>query len=259
MKKLLALLMIAALAVTLFACTVQEPIIAVDPTASSDEITGIRESFDKASAYIEANVDTTDAEVQTDEEDESYLSKVWFIPEGTGSDEFSMDIAVEGNTITLGETTVKELESFGMDIEKLVETVQPDEMIGVQLSKDNRFFSLTAGTPATEAAALDDCIIKEASGTYNEYTLAFSYSGLDEKATLKDVIDTLGVPNSSINLSGDTSGTSIELSYYKKTEKDGVYTDNNLSVYLSYDAAGDTAVLSSIHLSCNSYTEDNAA
>lgn len=254
MKKIITLVLIAALTFTLIACGA-EKIIDVNVTTAPADTAAIRENFDKTSAFVEANIDTKDMEVQTDEESESYLYKYWFATEEDTGAEFSKDIDIDGNTVTIGKTIVKDLESFGMDIEKTADTVQPDEIIGITLSKNNKFFSLSVSTPSSEAAPIDDCVITEASAMNNDYSIDFTYSGLSKSSTLKDVIDALGKPNSSVHISSDEISNSIELSYYSQTAEEGVITDYNLTVYLNYDPAADSADISTISLSCDSHAE----
>lgn len=258
MKKIFSLFLIAVLAFSLVACGSTQPAADNSETTTTDN-TAIRETFDKASAYIESVLDTKgmDAQVQ-DDDGGANLYKYWTPTDAADNAAFSMELDINGNAVTVGTTTVKDLAAFDWEIEKSAETVKPDEMMGVMLTKDNRSCSLTAATPTLgQEAPIDDCIICDATASYNEFSLPFSYSGLNEQASIKDIVEKLGVPNSGITLSSDANGSIIELSYFISTAEGDLVEDSNLSLSLNYSADSDIAVINSVQLSRSVYKAEN--
>ena len=100
---------------------------------------------------------------------------------------------------------------------------------------------------------LGGIVIGAVSASFSEYSLPFTYSGLDSKSTPADVIDKLGAPNSTINLSSDNDGSIIELVYTKTSKEDDVVTDVNLLIDLRYDADKNDASISSVDINTISY------
>ena len=94
------------------------------------------------------------------------------------------------------------------------------------------------------------------SAAYASYALPFTYSGLDSESTPADILDKLGSPNSSINLSSDVEGTIIELIYSRTVKEDDVSTDINLLIDLKYDVAKNNATMSSIDITSISYKSE---
>ena len=73
MKKVLVLLLALTLIVSLCACGANK-VVDVNPTVSSDGAAAIRADFEKAKAFVEANIDMKNMEAQDqDQEDPSYL------------------------------------------------------------------------------------------------------------------------------------------------------------------------------------------
>ena len=73
MKKIIAMLLVFTLATVLCACGANK-VVDVNPTVSSDGAAAIRADFEKAKAFVEANIDMKNMEAQDqDQEDPSYL------------------------------------------------------------------------------------------------------------------------------------------------------------------------------------------
>ena len=255
MKKLTALFLILTLAVALCACSATSPPNPEENILPKADIAAIRENYDKASAYIEATFKPEGMTVSEQDEDGGvYLYKYWS-KENTDSADFTNDIEIDGKTITIGETPVKDLEGLGFEISKGKETVEPNEITSVTLTKGNKTCVLsTADTMSDKAVPIDDTIVGAVSASFSDYSLPFTYSGLDSKSTPADVIDKLGTPNSTINLSSDNDGSIIELVYTKTSKEGDVVTDVNLLIDLRYDADQNNASISSVDISAITYT-----
>ena len=258
MKKLTALFLILTLAAALCACSATPPPNPEENILPKADIAAIRESYDKASAYIEATFKPEGMTVSEQDEDGGvYLYKYWS-KENTDSTDFTNDIEIDGKTITIGETPVKDLEGLGFEISKGKETVEPNEITSVTLTKGNKTCVLsTADTMSDKAVPIDDTIVGAVSASFSDYSLPFTYSGLDSKSTPADVIDKLGTPNSTINLSSDNDGSIIELVYTKTSKEGDVVTDVNLLIDLRYDADKNDASISSVDISAITYKPES--
>ena len=257
MKKLTALFLILSLAAALCACSATPPPNPEENILPKADISAIRDSYDKASTYIEATFKPRGMTVsEQDEDDGAYLYKYWS-KENSDNADFTNDIEIDGKTITIGKTLVKDLEGLGFEISKGKEAVEPNEVTSVSLMKDNKTCILsTADTMSDKAVPIDDVTIGAVSASYSEYTLPFTYSGLDSKSTPADIIDKLGTPNSTINLSSDNDGSIIELVYTKTVKEDGVITDVNLLIDLRYDVDQNDASISSVDIAAMSYKSE---
>lgn len=254
MKKLTALFLILTLAAALCACSATPPPNPEENILPKADIAAIRESYDKASAYIEATFKPEGMTVSEQDEDGGvYLYKYWS-KENSENADFTNDIEIDGKTITIGKTLVKDLDGLGFEISKGKETVEPNEVTSVTLTKNNKTCILsTSDTMSDKAVPIDDVTVGAVSASFSEYSLPFTYSGLDSKSTPADIIDKLGTPNSTINLSSDNDGSIIELVYTKTSKEDDVVTDVNLLIDLRYDAEKNDASISNVDINTNSY------
>lgn len=257
MKKIFAILLIAALAVTLVACGGAKNN-DTDATSAPADTAAIRSVYDKAAAFVDANIDTKDLEVtEQDDDNGTYLCKFWNSTDETASADFTNDIVVDGVTITLGKTTVKELKALdGYTVDLPQDTIESDTVLGFGLSKDNKSVQLSIiSNDITEAAPVDDFTIDQITCSYSDFSLPFLYSGLDEKATVKDIIEKVGMPNSTIQLTVDEQSAVIELNYSRSSKADGLTIDETLTISLNYNADNDTAAVSDVRLSRNTYSD----
>ena len=257
MKKLTALLLILTLALALCACGATPPPDTDDVPAPKVDTTAIRDSYDKASTYVVATFKPKGMVVsEQDEDDGAYLFKNWG-KENIGNADFPAEIELDGETVTIGKTLVKDLADMGFEVSKGKETVEPNEITSVMLTKDNRTCILsTADTMSDKPVPIDDIPVGAVSAAYASYALPFTYSGLDSESTPADILDKLGSPNSSINLSSDAEGTIIELIYSRTVKEDDVSTDINLLIDLKYDVAKNNATMSSIDITSISYKSE---
>ena len=244
MKKLTALFLILTLAAALCACSATPPPNSEENILPKADIAAIRESYDKASAYIEATFKPEGMTVSEQDEDGGvYLYKYWS-KENSENADFTNDIEIDGKTITIGKTAVKDLDGLGFEISKGKETVEPNEVTSVTLTKDNKTCILsTSDTMSDKAVPIDDVTVGAVSASFSEYSLPFTYSGLDSKSTPADVID----------MSSDNDGSIIELVYTKTSKEDDVVTDVNLLIDLRYDADKNDASISSVDINTISY------
>lgn len=257
MRKLLVFILAAVITVSLCACDTLKNLGSVDETELVTEFPGeiskdeMRANLYKASNYIESIVNVNDMEsnIQDDNTDEGDLYKYWTYSKATSNVQLNMDIDVGGNTISVGKTKVKELSEFNLDIEKSPDPVPPNEVTSCTLTKDNKICSVVSmpNSTGTEQPG-DNLVVGEVMGIVNEFNLPFNYNGIDEKSTLKDVVEKIGTPNSMITLGSDEVSTSINLSWFNSVTKGKNVTDDSISIYLNYDAEKNEATISSIDI-----------
>ena len=261
MKKLAALLLTAALAAGLCACaknTGSEK--ATEETAIAQEVSStdkslIKANFDKSVAFVESTVDTGGMKAN-DDEDELSLSRNWSYEESENT-ELPKDIEVNGKTITIGKTTVKDLDDLGMKIEKSMDKVEPQTGTAVSLVDGDKTFLLNVDNSTDKTQNIDDLTITGFTTGFKEYTLPYSYSGIDYDSTIEDVIAKLGKPNSTINVNANDQSSTITLNYLNDVTEGKTVTTDSLSVAFNYDPANNTAQLTSLYCSRNVGTAIN--
>ena len=254
MKRIIALLLAAVLMLALCSCSV----VSIDDADSKDadetlDTATIRSNFDSASAYIESIIGKTDMTTSIqDDNDGQELYKYWGYEDYVGEDVIPMEIAFAGVTVTIGETTVKELKDMGANVSYDEDTVEPYSTGSVSVEKDGKTISLfTEQNDADEAKPIEDMRIYGFWCGTDEWFMPFDYAGVKPGATLKDVIDILGVPLYTIRLESSDFNTSIDLSYSHNVKEGNVETSDSLSVYLIYDPETGEATLGSMQLERN--------
>ena len=263
MKKILVITLIAALALTLFACgqpktdtgaTEEETAIAQEVTTSPEAIPVIRENYDKADAYITSLIDAKGITMsEQDDENGAYLYKYYSYDKDIGNVDISKDIAIDGNTITIAKTTEKEIEDFGLRVEKSSEKAEPDMCPSITLYKDDKFINvLFAQNTSGKEEAFTDYPAYQIMATGREYCIPFTYSGLTIDSSLKDVLDALGMPNTSITLSSSDSGTRIDMSYVNNYEEGDQMITFSVTVSLTYDAEKNSSVVEGVNMQYDS-------
>lgn len=272
MKKLFVLFIIAIFALSLAACgsaggsadssdspadgdnteaaisddgSANEPVEVVEgETLSAEELNSI---YEKAAAYIESVIDTSNTTKSIDDEQPGYLYGYWSYNESADKPELSNELDLDGNKIIIGTTTEKDLEALGMEMSAPVDEVEPDTQVGVTLIKDDKEFVINLESHDTdEVLPIGDVHVAGFGGTINEYTMPYNYQGFTNESTMEDAVKIFGNPNSSINLSIDDISTSISISYLSEgTEGDRSVSDS-LELTFIYDAENNTATLPQI-------------
>ena len=251
MRKWFARILIAAFAASLLACggTNDSEKDASVPAADTAEAGDIRSHFEKASAYVESLIDTTGMEVLTDEEDSEFLCRTWMYEKFISLPEIGREVTVDGKTIVIGETKVRDLPELGFEVAKFADELGPYEATSVSLQKGRKTFILSPQTNDTDRTLpLDDLPIFSFSATYSEDVIPFSYYGTDERTTLEDLIARWGIPNSSIRVTADSYGTYIELSYQSETADQDWITSDALTFSLNYRPEAGIACLFTVGL-----------
>lgn len=257
MKRILALLLAVILTAALCACS---PIVTIDETDATANPDELRANFDKAVAYVEANVDTSGMTPQIQDDDAGSLYHYWLDEDEAPELSFSGEFMVGGdNKIVVGETTVKQLRELDLDVVFDKEEADPEETVSGTLEKDGKYVSIVLEqNTGDKKVPIDDLAIAMFwGGVDDDFCLDFTYCGLDRTSTLKDYIDKIGVPNNTLQVSADSTNTTIELSYYRETKDGDEITSTVLSIYLVYDPAADTAVLGSMQYDVNTYTPED--
>ncbi len=259
MKKTFTTILTVLLAVCLCACSASQPA-AVDTSVSDaapTETDQMKDNFEKASAYVESLIDVSKTTVMTDDEEAGSLYRYWMYEDAPEQPSFSDEVNIDGAVIVIGKTLEKELEGLGFQVDAYLDTVQPNEVTSVTLNKNGKSTILTLkGNDTDEVLPIADLPVYGFTSVYNEYTIPFSYSELTAESTLADALQLFGEPNSSLNLCVDDLGTSIVLSYFNNAQEGDTVTTNTLELTFLYQADADTAVLSSINLSRDSYVTE---
>lgn len=251
MKKLAAIMTMVMLALCLGACGASRPAEPEGPSSNngSGSAEEIRTNFEGAVAYVDALIDTSKMSIQSDEE-ETTLYRFWTKNEEEAA-VLSETAELDGSAITIGVTTAKDLDAMGFDrVERAVEMVAPDEVVSVTVYKGTLVnFLVLKQNVSNEPVPIDELPITEVHAGMRDYTLPFNYCGLTHDSTFADAVNLFGTP-SSINLSADDFGTTLELTYYGEEKPDGdAVTTDTLSIAFRYDMATDTTVLTSATLS----------
>lgn len=255
MKRLAALLLAAALAAGLCACNKNPGSEnATEKAALAQEVSStdknlVKANFDKAVAFVESTIDTKDM-TAGDNEDEFCMYRDWSYEE-TKNTELPDTIEVNGKTITIGRTTVKDLNELGMKLEKSMEKVPPQTGTAVNLIDDSKTFLLNVDNGTDKTLDIDDMTITGFTTGFKDYTLPYSYSGINYDSTVEDVISKLGKPNSNITVDANDQSATITINYTNDVTEGKTITTDNVSVAFNYDPAKDTAALSSLNYSRN--------
>ena len=255
MKRLAALLLAAALTAGLCACNKNPGSEnATEKAALAQEVSStdknlVKANFDKAVAFVESAIDTKDM-TAGDNEDEFCMYRDWSYEE-TENTELPDTIEVNGKTITIGKTTVKDLNELGMKLEKSMEKVPPQTGTAVNLIDDSKTFLLNVDNGTDKTLDIDDMTITGFTTGFKDYTLPYSYSGINYDSTVEDVISKLGKPNSNITVDANDQSATITINYINDVTEGKTVTTDNVSVAFNYDPAKDTATLSSLNYSRN--------
>ena len=255
MKRLAALLLAAALTAGLCACNktpgadnATEKAARVQEVSSTNKEL-VKANFDKAVAFVESAIDTKDM-MSRDNEDEFCMYRDWSYEEIKNT-ELPDTIEVNGKTITIGKTTVKDLNELGMKLEKSMEKVPPQTGTAVNLIDDSKTFLLNVDNGTDKTLDIDDMTITGFTTGFKDYTLPYSYSGINYDSTVEDVISKLGKPNSNITVDANDQSATITINYINDVTEGKTVTTDNVSVAFNYDPAKDTATLSSLNYSRN--------
>lgn len=255
MKRLAALLLAAALTASLCACNKNPGSEnATEKAALAQEVSStdknlVKANFDKAVAFVESAIDTKDM-TAGDNEDEFCMYRDWSYEE-TENTELPDTIEVNGKTITIGKTTVKDLNELGMKLEKSMDKVPPQTGTAVNLIDDSKTFLLNVDNGTDKTLDIDDMTITGFTTGFKDYTLPYSYSGINYDSTVEDVISKLGKPNSNITVDANDQSATITINYTNDVTEGKTITTDNVSVAFNYDSAKDTAALSSLNYSRN--------
>lgn len=255
MKRLAALLLAAALTAGLCACNKTPG--ADNPTEKAARVQEVsttnkelvKANFDKAVAFVESAIDTKDM-MSRDNEDEFCMYRDWSYEEIKNT-ELPDTVEVNGKAVTIGKTTVKDLDGLGMKLEKSMEKVPPQTGTAVNLIDDSKTFLLNVDNGTDKTLDIDDMTITGFTTGFKDYTLPYSYSGINYDSTVEDVISKLGKPNSNITVDANDQSATITINYINDVTEGKTVTTDNVSVAFNYDPAKDTAALSSLNYSRN--------
>lgn len=254
MKKLFTLLLIAALALSLFACGSQSgDTKATVPNPAADlayDDAAIRSNFEKAESYVDAAFDGMDmsASIQ-DDDDNSSIYKYWSYDGEPDKAPISSEIEIDGNKIVIGKTTAKDVMGFDLTAEKNSDTAQPGDVVSISLSKGDRSCSvMLAPNDTDKAQPADDLPVYEVMTSAKDFSLPFTYCGLTVESTLEDVLEALGTPNYTATLSSEDMGVYIELDYNNTTQEGDENYSDGVVIRLVYETDSNIAFIDNIDL-----------
>ena len=249
MKRLIAVLLTAVITIGLCSCGGAD---GSDSTKASDAAgpDAVHSSFEKAVAYVEPFLkDSGMTSSKQEGADGASVYMYWLNDGYDGNDSFDTAVTVDNVPVTIGETEVKELRSKDFDIQTTGDTVAPGEIGSVILIKDEKYCTFATEKNLTdENRPIDDLTICDFSNGIGENYLPFTYSGLGAGSTLKDVVDTFGVPKYSATVSASAAGTVITVRYSHKGEDAGSVYSDDLYFNLNYDAEKDTATIENVQI-----------
>jgi len=265
LKRITIILFAAVLVSALCACGAEKPgqspenasgipgvIEEIDPETADTE--KIKADFDKASEYIGSVVDTSDADINTDDEDPANIYGYWNFDPDKYPFEPETELMVSGQKIVIGQTTVGEIEGMGFKLEKPMDMIGPDDMTSVTLSEGGKSILLEVNLPGGgEEKPIEDVAVQGFNSGSAEYALPYEYMGISGDMSLEKVIDVLGVPNSDLHVNSEPSGVTIELSYYNNSEADGFSVDTTFSISFSYDTENNNTAITSALMSRRLY------
>lgn len=261
MKKIIALLLVLVLTVSLCACGASQPAGGTGSQPASEssseaetlDMKAVQEAFESASAFLKTLADLTKLTTQQTEGNTNPYYSAWF-NEAEIQLKLSDEFEVDGNKITIGKTTEKDLEAFDCEVEKYSDTLGANESTAVSLVKGSKSCVINLmGNYTDKEIPIADVAVGGFTAFVSEFTLPFNYNGLTEGSTIEEAIKIFGTDVSSVILSSDEFGTTISLSY------DGTTRDGELDAYDSftmdfvYDKEKNTATLSSLSRSHDVY------
>ena len=210
----------------------------------------VRNSFDKAVAYTESLLDTSSmTSFVRDESNGNYIYKYWNHGENEGNADIDLNVEIEGHTITLNKTTVRDLKDMGFEVMIGFETLAPGETASLAIySKDKRIAFNTARNETNEKVDVNDMPLCAFYGEMDDGHIPFVYRGLTIGSTLEEIVAALGSPNNAASIATDETGSSIGMDYFSDSTEDNAHITSALSITANYDADADTAVLSNVQL-----------
>ena len=249
MKKQIMMILSLLLAICMLGCTANaNPIEA--PAADDSEHT-LEERFDMASAYIESLIDASKTEVQTDTEDPEYPQRHWFFSGPADGVNIPDTVTVNGKSIVIGQTTVKELKELGFTVDMSTDTVEPNTVLSFSIIDGSKALIFTTAPNATDQSIpFDDSIIAGFTGSFSAYSMPFGYVGITEASTLNDVISAFGIEagETVIGLVASTTDTEITVHMINMVQNGDTETLKSLDITLLYSASENDARVTSVML-----------
>jgi hypothetical protein len=257
MKKQIALILSLLLVVCVFGCTAEATIPEVPETSASDDSAFIlQERFDMASAYVESLFDASKTEVQTDTEDPEYPQRYWYFSGPADGVNIPETVTVDGKSIVIGQTTVKELKELGFTVETSMDTVEPNTVLSFSIIDGRKKLVLTIAPNGTDQSIpFDDAIIAGFTGSFSAYSMPFGYAEITEASTLKDVISAFGIEagETVIGLVADTTDTEITVHMFNLVQNGDTETNKSLDITLRYSASENIAKVTNVTLNIDAH------
>ncbi len=251
MKRIFALLLATLLTVSLCACGASQSQTGLDDIITIDDSTVNKEearaAFDKAAEYLKSFVDLSKMEEHPVDEQDTALYGNWFPLEADATVSLSNDFEVDGSKITIDTTLEKDLEAMDFSIEKAMDTVEPDMSTSVTLGKGTKSMILSLeNNYGDQPVPIGDLAVAGFTSGISELNLPFNYNGLTETSTLEDALKIFGVPNDSIRIAVEGTGTEIQFSYFTDATEGDVSVMDHLDLNFAYNAESNTAALTTI-------------
>lgn len=247
MKKVSVLLLALTLIVSLCACGAPK-VVDTQATEAPADTAAIKANLEKGAAYIESVANTKDMTVNLQNEDPAYLYQTWINNDQNAEDDVALDIVIGDKTFTVGITTLPELREMGFTMESAPEKVDPQTSYSFSINKDKKYADISIDNFTDQAQNADELVVSQVQCTNGPYALEFAYKELTIGSTFEDVLKALGTPRDIISLTADSTGTEIELSYFREAVDGDKATNDNLSLHFAYDVDSNKATMTSINL-----------
>lgn len=249
MKKLTLLILATILILGTAACGSKETALLYNEPATADTA-GDRAAFEAASDYVKSAIGTSlvPSSVQDDEDG---LTQYWSYNGDEANDKINLSVTIAGKSITLGKTSVSDLENLGFELDLKNETVNPNTVFGFTVTKNGKHCNLGAVNNTREAMKLSEMTVTQFNALSNDFNMDYDYNGITTGSTLEDVIKAFGTPKNSITLSSDHGAPTITLSYAASVTEESTAISDTLDITLVYNSANKTASLTNINLNHN--------
>ena len=207
----------------------------------------MKSNYDSAVTYIESIIDTSGM-TENDQNGDFSINKSWTGGNGLGNDSIDAELIIDDQIVKLGEDTPQDIADMGFQVKVEHEMLEPSQMESFSPEKGEKFTTLSVVNNTEKSQKTMDLPLYQFFGSIDSYNLSFQYHGITKGYTLKNIVDTIGVPSSGINVSATNVDTNIILNYYSETTSgDQTYSDR-LTIYILYDADKNTGELESLML-----------
>lgn len=207
----------------------------------------IQSNSDSAADYIKSIIDTSQMDENMRNDDFSTY-KTWSGGYGIANDTIDAELEIDDKFVVLGDDTPQDIADMGFTVKIENENLEPGQMESFSPSKNGKSSSLSVINNTKKMQKTMELPLYQFLGSVDSFSLSFKYHGITKGFTLKDIVDIIGAPKSSVSISASSTGTDITLDYYGQNTVDGHTCNDNLIINLKYDANKNIAELDYLSL-----------